>query len=63
MMCFERCVTSASARSDDEAESGGSPDFESSPDVLIWIRILSGVERFGGSALFKAVAAFAEVRV
>lgn len=56
-------MTSASARSDDEAESGGSPDFESSPDVLIWIRILSGVERFGGSALFKAVAAFAEVRV
>jgi len=47
MMCFERCVSSASARSDDEAESAGSADFESSQDVLIWIRmsrVLSGLE-------------------
>jgi hypothetical protein len=43
--------------------SGGSPDFEFSPDVLIWSKMFRGVVRDSGRPLFKPVAAFSELRV
>jgi len=42
--------------------SEGRPDFDDSPEVLIWMRMFRGVLR-AGRALFSAVAAFVDVSV
>lgn len=42
---------------------GGKPDFDDSPDVLIWSRTFKGVVRVEGRALFRAVAVLVDVRV
>ena len=48
-----------------EGVRGGRPDFESSPDVLIWIRTFRGdvVVRSEGRALFRAFAALIKLTV
>ena len=68
MISFTSRPTSESATwvfgdDDDDGVRGGRPDLESSPEVLIWIKILRGVVRSFGSALSSALAALAEVRV
>ena len=47
----------------EEGVRGGRPDFESSPDVLTWIRTFRGDARSKGSALFSAFAALIEQSV
>ena len=54
---------SSEVSSDDESVRGEIPDFESSPDVLIWIRTRRGEVRSVGSDLFRAVAALIELSV
>jgi len=47
----------------EEGVRGKRPDFESSPDVLTWIRTFKGDSRSEGRALFSAFAALIEFRV
>lgn len=63
---FNKCPaskTSSEFSSDEESVRGGIPDFESSPEVLIWIRTRRGEVRSVGRALFRAVAALIELNV
>lgn len=62
MMCLATTINSESAG--ESSESGGRPDFESSPEVLTCSRTLRGEEsRSAGRALFTASAALIEDRV
>jgi hypothetical protein len=55
---------STSSELEEEGVRGGRPDFESSPEVLIWIRTFRGdVVRSDGRALFRAFADLIELRV
>lgn len=47
----------------EEGARGEKPDFESSPDVLTWIKTFKGDARSEGRALFSAFAALIEFRV
>ena len=46
------------ARFTSSPSCGERPDFESSPEVLTWMRTLSSDSRFSGQFLLSAVASF-----
>jgi len=63
MMIYCASCASSELGADSTDGMAGNPDFASSPEVFTCSKTLSGVVLSGGSDLFNALAAFAEVTV